>query len=137
MTQSSPAEPATERDMVHIRAGAFAMGSADFYPEERPVRRVAVDGVWIDRHQVTNADFARFVEATGYRTLAEQPLDPQLYPGADPAQLQPGSLVNQLGVSSCRESQRWRRHALATWPRSSTTWSIPLALREWLTASPA
>ena len=43
------------------------MGSEDFYPEERPVREVAVGGFWIDRHQVTVADFREFVSATGYR----------------------------------------------------------------------
>ena len=40
------------------------MGSQDFYPEERPVHEVTVDGFWMDRHTVTNADFRRFVEAT-------------------------------------------------------------------------
>ena len=44
--------------MAWIHGGAFAMGSADYYPEERPVREVTVDGFWIDRHPVTVAEFA-------------------------------------------------------------------------------
>ena len=73
--------------------GAFLMGSNNFYPEERPVRRVSVDGFWMDEHPVTNAQFRRFVKATGYVTLAERPLDPAHYPEADPALLVPGSVV--------------------------------------------
>jgi len=69
------------------------MGCDRFYPEEAPVREVAVDGFAIDRAPVTVAEFAGFVEATGYLTLAEQPPDPAQYPDADPALLVPGSLV--------------------------------------------
>ena len=47
----------------------------------------------IERHPVTNAQFAEFVDDTGYVTVAEQELDPALYPGADPADLVPGALV--------------------------------------------
>jgi formylglycine-generating enzyme len=79
--------------MVWIEGGSFLMGSEDFYPEERPVHRVAVDGFWIDRHQVTVAEFRRFVKATDYVTLAERPLDPAMYPDADPELLVPGALV--------------------------------------------
>lgn len=80
-------------DMVRIPGGTYWMGSADFYPEERPVHRVTVDGFWMDPHQVTVAQFARFVEDTGHITTAEIPPDPALYPGADPNLLVPGSLV--------------------------------------------
>jgi formylglycine-generating enzyme required for sulfatase activity len=79
--------------MVWVDGGEFAMGSADFYPEEQPVRPVAVDGFWIDAHPVTVAEFRRFVKASGHVTWAEQPPDPAEYPGADPDLLQPGSLV--------------------------------------------
>ena len=57
------------------------------------VHEVAVDGFWIDVHQVTVAEFRRFVKATGHVTVAERPLDPADYPDADPALLVPGSLV--------------------------------------------
>lgn len=80
-------------EMVWIPGGTFRMGSADFYPEERPVHPVAVDGFWMDEHPVTNAEFRRFVELTGYVTVAERTPDPKDYPGVDVAFLVPGSLV--------------------------------------------
>ena len=79
--------------MVHVPGGTFRMGSEEFYPEERPVHTVSVDDFWIDEHLVTVADYRRFVKATGYLTYAERPLDPALYPDADPDLLVPGSLV--------------------------------------------
>src|SRR5688500_20327510 len=57
--------PASPQGMAWIPGGTFRMGSNDFYPEERPVHRVKVDGFWMDEHPVTNAEFRRFVEATG------------------------------------------------------------------------
>jgi sulfatase modifying factor 1 len=79
--------------MVWVAGGTFRMGSEAFYPEEAPVRHVRVDGFWIDAHPVTAAEYRRFVRETGYITLAERPLDPDDYPGADPDLLVPGSLV--------------------------------------------
>jgi formylglycine-generating enzyme required for sulfatase activity len=69
------------------------MGSDDFEPEEAPAHPVQVDGLWFDIHAVTNADFSTFVDATGYVTVAERPLDPADYPGAPAENLVPGSLV--------------------------------------------
>jgi formylglycine-generating enzyme required for sulfatase activity len=69
------------------------MGSTRFYPEEAPVHTVTVSSFAIERHPVTNAQFAEFVSATGYVTVAEQPIDSALYPEADPAELVPGALV--------------------------------------------
>jgi formylglycine-generating enzyme len=79
--------------MRHIPGGEFLMGSDRHYREERPAHRVRVSSFWMDETAVTNAQFARFVDATGYVTVAERPLDPALYPGATPENLQPGSLV--------------------------------------------
>lgn len=79
--------------MVEIEGGTFAMGSERFYAEERPVHRVSVDRFRIDRDPVTVHEFGRFVDETGYETVAERPLDPSDYPGADPSLLVPGSLV--------------------------------------------
>jgi formylglycine-generating enzyme required for sulfatase activity len=91
---ASPAPgPPSHPEMVWIPGGTFLMGSEDFYPEERPVHHVTVDGFWMDRFQVTVADFRRFVAATGYVTVAERPLNAADYPGADPKLLVPGSLV--------------------------------------------
>jgi formylglycine-generating enzyme len=85
----TPAAPG----MVYIPGGAFRMGSNAHYPEEAPAHRVAIDGFWIDAHPVRNADFARFVRASGYRTIAERPPDPAAFPGAPAQNLLPGSLV--------------------------------------------
>ena len=79
--------------LVELPGGAFPMGSASFYPEEAPVHTATVGAFAIERHPVTNAQFAEFVDATGYRTVAERPLDPALYPGVAPADLLPGALV--------------------------------------------
>jgi len=79
--------------MAQIAGGTFRMGSDVAYPEERPAHSVTVDGFWIDRHAVTNTDFAAFIAATAYVTCAERPLDPALYPGARPELLKPGSAV--------------------------------------------
>jgi formylglycine-generating enzyme required for sulfatase activity len=79
--------------MKWIHGGVFEMGSESFYPEEAPVRRERVNGFWIDPHPVTNAQFARFVAATGYETVAERPLDPEAYPGVPADALVPGSVV--------------------------------------------
>lgn len=79
--------------MVLLDGGIFSMGSDNFYPEEQPVRRVRVGAYWIDRAPVTNREFSRFVEATGYLTVAEVPPDPKQYPGLHPDFAQAGSLV--------------------------------------------
>jgi formylglycine-generating enzyme len=62
--------------MVWIPGGTLCMGSDKHYPEEAPVHRVTVDGFWIDRTPVTNRQFRKFVNATGYVTFAEIPPDP-------------------------------------------------------------
>jgi len=94
MDMPSENEPASlHSDMVWIPGGTFRMGSEEFYPEERPIHEVAVDGFWIDHHAVTNEQFKRFVVATGYETVAERPLNPADYPGAPKENLVPGSMV--------------------------------------------
>jgi sulfatase modifying factor 1 len=83
----------TPTEVVALPGGRFRMGAAGFYPEEQPVRQVQVAPFAIERHPVTTAQYAAFVDATGYRTVAERPMDPALYPGADPADLVPGAMV--------------------------------------------
>ena len=80
-------------DLVELPGGSFRMGSASFYPEEAPIRTASVGAFAIERHPVTNAQFAAFVADTGYITVAERPLDPALYPGVAEADLLPGALV--------------------------------------------
>jgi formylglycine-generating enzyme required for sulfatase activity len=93
----SPGGPVAARDvsegMAWIPGGVFTMGEDRERPEERPLRRVALRGFWIDRHEVTNAQFARFVAATGYVTVAERGLDPAAHPHLPPELLRPGGLV--------------------------------------------
>jgi formylglycine-generating enzyme len=107
-------------NMAWIPGGTFRMGSADFYPEERPVHRAIVDGFWMDRHPVTIAEFRRFVSATGYATVAEQPLTVADYPDADPELLVPGSLVfhRTPGPVDLRDYTNWWRYVPgASWRR--------------------
>ncbi len=73
--------------------GAFRMGSDRHYPEEAPAHHVSVDGFWIDRTPVTNAQFKQFVRATGHVTFAERTPDAKDYPNALPHMLFAGSLV--------------------------------------------
>ena len=106
--------------MVRVPGGEFAMGSEDFYPEEGPVRRVGVEGFWIDERLVTVAEFRRFVKATGHVTVAERPLDPADYPDADPGALVPGSLVFRAsrGPVDLRDFRNWWAYVPgATWER--------------------
>jgi formylglycine-generating enzyme len=95
--------------MAWIPPGRFAMGSEDFYPEERPVHDVDVDGFWIDERPVTVREFRRFVKDTGHVTVAERPLDPDAYPDADPELLVPGSLVfhRSRGPVDLRDYRNW------------------------------
>ena len=79
-------------ELVELPGGSFRMGSTT-YPEEAPEHTATVAPFAIERHPVTNAQFAAFVDATGYLTVAERPLDPALYPGVAPADLLPGALV--------------------------------------------
>jgi sulfatase modifying factor 1 len=81
--------------MVWIPGGRFPMGSDHHYPEEAPAHEVTVDGFWMDRSTVTNADFRRFVEATGHLSVAEQPPNAADYPGAKAEWLVPASVVFQ------------------------------------------
>ena len=106
--------------MVLISGGTFRMGSDQHYPEEAPVHHVSVASFWIDRSPVTNRDFRRFIDATGYVTVAEIAPDPKDYPGALPHMLKPGSLVftpprQQVDLNDW--SQWWKFEFGANWRR--------------------
>ncbi|MHA7128560.1 formylglycine-generating enzyme family protein [Algoriphagus namhaensis] len=100
-TQEAPSD--TPEGMVWIPGGEFTMGTneAEAYQVEKPAVDLKVEGFWMDTHEVTNAEYMEFVEATGYVTLAEQKPDwedlkQQLPPGTpppDPSVLVPGSMV--------------------------------------------
>jgi formylglycine-generating enzyme required for sulfatase activity len=109
---------ATLAEMERVPDGTFRMGSNRFYPEERPVRTVRVHGFHMDRAPVTVAEFRGFVDNTGYVTVAERPLDPADFPGADPALLVPGSLVfrRTSGPVDLRDVRQWWEYRPgATW----------------------
>jgi formylglycine-generating enzyme len=112
----SPTKKSPPVGMVWIPAGKFWMGGppqnnetlrcardakgkpvcselASGFADAQPGHEVFVDGFWMDASEVTNAQFAAFVEATNYKTVAERPLDPAQFPGADPSMLVPGAVV--------------------------------------------
>src|SRR4051794_4775283 len=95
--------------MLQVPGGTFAMGCDRFYPEEAPVRHVAVDGFRMDRHPVTVREFRRFVSECGYVTVAERQPSAADYPGADPDLLVPGSLVFRRagGPVDLRDFRNW------------------------------
>jgi sulfatase modifying factor 1 len=100
---AGPPPSAAPAGMVWIPGGEFSMGSKDPrgdicggnepMDDARPIHRVRLDGFWMDRTEVTNAEFARFVAATKYVTVAERPLKAADYPGVAVEQLAPGSIV--------------------------------------------
>lgn len=108
MFEQAPGRPDTS-GMVWIPGASFLMGSDKHYPEEAPARRVTVPGFWIDRTPVTNAQFTKFVEATGHVTFAEIPPDPKDYPGALPENIYAGSLlfVKPRGPVDLRDLRNW------------------------------
>jgi len=117
--------------MVWIPGGTFLMGSDRHYPEEAPAHKVKVAGFWIGAYAVTNAEFGRFVDATGYVTVAERPADPADYPGAQPELLVPASVVfkkTRGPVDLSNPYNWWTYVAGADWrhPRGPDTMSEAL-----------
>ena len=113
-------EETLPRGMRHVPGGSFRMGDERFYPEERPVREVSVEGFWIDVHPVTVAEYRRFVKATGHVTVAERPLDATDYPDADTSLLRPGSLVFRptRGPVDLSDARNWWQYVPgASWRR--------------------
>jgi len=102
-------------EMVWVPAGEFIFGENPRYPEEGPPREVSVKGFWMDAHEVTNADFAKFVEATGYKTMAER--DPPNLPDAPSEMLLPGSAV--FNIPTAEDPRWWRWEAGAEWRHPS------------------
>ena len=135
--------------MIHIEGGAFLMGARPMHSEEGPPRQTRVGSFWLDETEVTNRDFARFIEATGYVTLAERPLEPARYPGLPPDQLKPSSLVF-VGANDLRAGPgRWWaviagadwRHPQGPgssiagremWPVVQVGWEDAMAYARWL-----
>jgi len=108
-------EGAAKSELVWIPGGSFTMGENPRYREEGPPRTVHVDGFWMDSHEITNAEFAAFVKATDYQTIAER--DPPKIDGAPPEMLVPGSAV--FNVPSGTDRRWWRWEVGAQWRNPS------------------
>lgn len=105
MPNAAPAPGPAPEGMAWIPGGEFSMGAADplgkdatvvgmqATEDSRPIHRVVVDGFWMDRTEVTNRQFAAFVKATGYVTVAERTPTAEEFPGAPPENLVAGSVV--------------------------------------------
>ena len=116
------------KEMVLIPGGRFSMGGDDdqAWRDEYPKHIVVVDSFWMDVHEVTNAQFSAFIEATGYVTTAEKAVDweeikKELPPGTpkpDASQLAPSSLVfvaTERPISLLDVSQWWQWRQDANW----------------------
>lgn len=114
--------------MVWIPGGEFTMGSADptdgacggqqHMRDARPLHRVYVDGFWMDKTEVTNEAFAKFVKATGYKTVAEIAPTKEEFPTAPPENLVAGSTVftpTKQSVPLNNMFQWWRYQKGADW----------------------
>jgi formylglycine-generating enzyme len=136
---SAPPPGKPHDGMVWIPGGEFSMGAADppgmdknavgmhAMEDSRPIHRVYVDGYWMDTTAVTNEQFEKFVQATGYVTVAERTPTAAEFPGAPPENLVAGSVIfspperpvpldNQLRWWSYVKGANWR-HPLG--PNSS------------------
>ncbi len=117
----TPAPTPAPDGMVWVPGGVFFMGnSAPEFADARPIHKVAIDGFWIDKTEVTNAQFEEFVKATGHVTMAEKPLDPKQFPQVDPKELTPGSIVfapptEQLDANQVSHLNWWKMVKGANW----------------------
>lgn len=111
--------------MRWIAGGEFRMGSQN--PNEGPVHKVTVSAFWMDTHELTNGEFAKFVQATKHVTIAEKAPSREEFPDASADQLVPGALVftgTKAAVPLNDVTQWWAYIAGADWrhpqgPRSS------------------
>ncbi|MBS9386316.1 MAG: formylglycine-generating enzyme family protein [Dolichospermum sp. BR01] len=92
--------------MILISGGTFKMGADDSgFEEERTGENVTVSSFCIDKYEVTNAQFAEFVKATNYVTVAERPLSKEQFPDLPDEQRLPGSLVFQMPKQGIKQVQ--------------------------------
>jgi formylglycine-generating enzyme required for sulfatase activity len=98
--------------LVWPAGDTFTMADDDERSEARAAHEVMVGSFWIDRHEATNAAFARFVAATGHVMLAERGLDPTDHPGMPSELLMPRSTVFFLPerIANLADVSQWWRH---------------------------
>jgi len=105
--------------MLWLPGGSFTMGTNDpMFPDAQPVHTITVKGFLMDEHEVTNAEFEKFVKATNFVTIAERKLDPKDFPGVPLESLVPGSGVftpTAHPVSLDNPLQWWQYVAGASW----------------------
>lgn len=113
----APSCPAPTYQAVEIPAGTITPGSDGVYMEELNGTPQSINSFWLDKYEVTNAQFARFVAATNYRTVAERTPDPAAHPDIPAALLTPGAAVFQrpARITSDDISQWWRFIEGANW----------------------
>ena len=97
-TKEAPFKSNALEGMIWIKGDTYTRGTKEspdlpFNPEERPVHKVTVDGFYLETHEVTNAQFQKFVDATGYKTQAEKGWSKKDFPKAPPEALKPGAIV--------------------------------------------
>lgn len=108
--------PSAPEGMVWIPPGEFWMGDDSDrkkYPDAWPIHKVRLKGFYIDTTEVTNAQYGKFVEATGYKTIAERPLDPKEFPDVPLEKLVPGAGVfspPEFEVVDCSECNQWWKY---------------------------
>ena len=138
-------------DMVWVPGGSFWMGAQDQSMRDAlPIHRVTLDGFWMDKTEVTNEQFERFVKDTGYVTVAERKPNPNDFPGAPSDKIVPGSLVfsppEKTGFSK-NYSSWWKYVPGASWrhpegpgselagrekhPVTHIAWQDAMAYAEW------
>lgn len=100
-----------------IPGGSFRFGAAGLLPEEQEAAGVRIRPFCLQRHEVTNREFAAFVAASGYRSVAERPLSPEQFPGLSAAERRPGSVVFRppAGAGPLEELSWWQWVPGADW----------------------
>lgn len=96
-------------NMVWIPAGKFTMGATDGMTDETPLHDVKVNGFWMDKTEVTNDEFEKFVKGTGYVTVAERKPNPKDFPGVPAESLVAGSIVftPQPQIANLHDHMQW------------------------------
>ena len=102
-------------EMVFVPAGEFVMGSEELGDDERPAHRVYLDDFWIDRYEVTNERFARFVAATGYQTEAEKRGWGWVWMGSEWEEIEGADWRHPRGPDSSIEDKKDHPVVLISW----------------------
>lgn len=118
--------------MVWVAPGQYSLGAGAIYPEEGPRRLASSPGFWIGAREVTAAEFAKFVQATGYVTLAERGPDPRQYPNVPKSELRPSSAVWKAEQGwSLKPGVNWRMNKDPRLPVVHVAFEDAMAYAKW------